>query len=267
MGHAENHGRLGRIVRRSTEPPHWAHGPRRRAHNKAMAQNDVPATDEELIALFYGCSADALGQLSDRYHRSLVVFFLRSGCENGDALDLTQQTFLRIMLTKTRGTGRFDSGKASFKTWMYRIAQHLAIDTLERSGRFVSAAADDDEGSPSLIDRIAARGPTPTEVFQMEGFTQATSECWEDLPSHYRMAFVLFYFKEVPIAEIGAGMGKTVTAVEMILHHARVRLRTCLKGKGFVFRPPVVRGPLEQVIIGFEDEVLVHFGTRREEEA
>jgi RNA polymerase sigma-70 factor (ECF subfamily) len=45
-----------------------------------------------------------------------------------DALDLTQESFIAAL----RSLPSFDPQKASFRTWLYRIATHKTIDSLRR---------------------------------------------------------------------------------------------------------------------------------------
>ncbi len=54
--------------------------------------------------------------------------------------------------------------------------------------------------------------------------------------------------------------------VNMALHHARKKVCECLEEKGFEYRPVTAPGPIGEVILRFEDELLVHFDGGRQEE-
>ena len=79
---------------------------------------------------------------------------------DADADDATQEALMAVV----RGVDRFD-GRASFATWVYRVATNACLDELRRRGRRPTPAGDDLEvmaahgqrGSAEDVDGVATR--------------------------------------------------------------------------------------------------------------
>ncbi|KAA1427623.1 RNA polymerase subunit sigma-70 [Nocardioides antri] len=65
--------------------------------------------------------------LTERYRRELLVHCYRMLASYEDAQDLTQETFLRAWAKRESFEGR-----ASLRTWLYRIATNACLDFLEK---------------------------------------------------------------------------------------------------------------------------------------
>jgi RNA polymerase sigma factor (sigma-70 family) len=69
-------------------------------------------------------SRQAADKLVRAYYDEIYRFAYRQLGHKEDALDLTQSIFLAVL----RAIPSFDGRKASFRTWLYRIAAHKVID-------------------------------------------------------------------------------------------------------------------------------------------
>lgn len=69
-------------------------------------------------------SRQAADRLIRAYYDEIYRFAYRQTGHKEDAMDLTQTIFLAVL----RALPGFDSRKASFRTWLYRIAVHKAVD-------------------------------------------------------------------------------------------------------------------------------------------
>lgn len=63
-------------------------------------------------------------RLIRRYYDELYVYVYRQTGNKEDALDLTQEIFISVL----RSMGTYRPEKASFRTWLYRIATNKIID-------------------------------------------------------------------------------------------------------------------------------------------
>jgi RNA polymerase sigma-70 factor (ECF subfamily) len=72
-------------------------------------------------------------------------------------------------------------------------------------------------------DRLVASG-------QM---TDALEQCLKQLPPLQREVFHLRQIEELPAAEVGTILNRTVTHVGVLFHRARLRLQHCLEQKGW----------------------------------
>ena len=66
--------------------------------------------------------------LVERYYDEMYRFAYRQTGNREDAMDLTQNIFLAVF----RALPGYDRKKASFRTWLYRIAANKAIDLRRR---------------------------------------------------------------------------------------------------------------------------------------
>jgi len=88
---------------------------------------DSPRTDQELLQGTVRRDEGDFAALYDRYNAPLYNYLLRLVRQREVAEELLQEAFLAIW----QGAGGFD-GRASVKTWLYRIAHHKAVDWLRR---------------------------------------------------------------------------------------------------------------------------------------
>ena len=70
-----------------------------------------------------------------------------------DAEDLVQETLLRAW----RASGRFDSGRASLRTWLYRIATNACLTALARPQPKAAAVRDRGPGGDTAAAWSAGR--------------------------------------------------------------------------------------------------------------
>ncbi|MCE9558900.1 MAG: sigma-70 family RNA polymerase sigma factor [Armatimonadetes bacterium] len=81
------------------------------------------ATEQVLVEKCRRQNYEAFGQLVDAY-QSRVLGFVRGMVHNSEeALDITQEVFIKAF----QAFGRFD-GRSSLRTWLFRIAYNLCVD-------------------------------------------------------------------------------------------------------------------------------------------
>ncbi len=66
--------------------------------------------------------------LIQAYYDEIYVYVYRQTGNQEDSLDLTQEIFISVL----RSIGSYRPGKASFRTWLYRIATNKIIDARRR---------------------------------------------------------------------------------------------------------------------------------------
>ncbi len=175
------------------------------------------STDDraDMAALQSGDDA-ALDRLMLRWQTRLRGYLLRHTLSQADALDLAQETFVRIY----RHRDRFDT-RRRFSTWMFQIALNLLRDHLRRSGRRPMVAL---EAAPETAHDTSPR--VETEVAET---TAAVRDAIAALPDHLREVVVLAEYEHLAHAEIAEIIGATPKAVETRLYRAREQLRRHLQ--------------------------------------
>ena len=85
--------------------------------------------DISLIAEYLKGDEEAIEELVRRYQKMIYVFTYKMVNDMEEAKDITQNTFIKAI----KGIKGF-KGKASFKTWLYRIALNTSLNHI-REGR------------------------------------------------------------------------------------------------------------------------------------
>lgn len=174
------------------------------------------ATDHELVAATKEGNDIAFQEIVRRYRNPITNFIFRMLSDYDRALELTQETFLRIYTNAHRYEATF-----SFSTYIYRIATNLAISELRQRKRRkmlsiftpwkVNSESDDDEQMLDLPD---------TRLLQDEDLIDrerrlAVARAIKTLPEKYRAALVLrdvegiSYDRIAEILEISEGTVKS----------------------------------------------------------
>lgn len=98
-------------------------------HTKKFSPRQMVArvfeTDQYLIRrIVENDDKEAAGVLIERYYKTVYREIYIKTSDEELSLDLTQETFISVL----RALHQFDEKKASFKTWVVRIAQNKVID-------------------------------------------------------------------------------------------------------------------------------------------
>lgn len=181
-----------------------------------MTTDVAQPTDEVLASALSRGDDTALDALMLRWQVPLRGFLYRHLQNEADALDLAQETFVRIY----RHRANYREG-ARFSTWMFQIALNLVRDHARRRNRRPLVALDD---APEPTHN---RNPK-AETLAAERVT-AVRAAIADLPENLRTALILFEYEDQSHAEIAAIVSATPKAVETRLARARELLRKNLQ--------------------------------------
>ena len=87
--------------------------------------------DDRLIRKIKRADRQAADQLISRYYDEIYVFVYRQIFEKQNAMDITQDIFVRML----KSLAGYDSSRASFRTWLYRIAASVLTDSRRKDAR------------------------------------------------------------------------------------------------------------------------------------
>ena len=190
-------------------------------------------SDAGLIAECQQGDTSAFDELVRRYKDRIYNVVYRFLGNHEDALDVSQEVFVRAY----RGIGGF-KGDARIYTWLYSIAANLARNRLRDMGRkgrdkvvSLEALA---EAAPNVAQAATASKQTPRDVAEQHEMEAMLQQCLEELPDHYRMAFVLRTFEDMSYEEIADVMGCPTGTVKSRLSQARNLLRERLEALAVV---------------------------------
>ncbi|PWU12497.1 MAG: RNA polymerase subunit sigma-24 [Terriglobia bacterium] len=168
--------------------------------------------------------ADAFRLLVERHSRALFRLAFRMTGNESDAEDVVQETFLRAY----RQLARFDE-RASFGTWIYRIATNYSLDLVRsrnrRSERWQSL--DEEAGDPLLS--APSGDPAPDRLAQSGEVRQHLAAAMDELSAAERTAFVLRHFEGMSIEDVGRTLGCQPGAAKHSVFRAVQKLRRALE--------------------------------------
>jgi RNA polymerase sigma-70 factor, ECF subfamily len=132
------------------------------------------------------------------------------------AEDLAQDTLYRALKAVQAGTGRLPTTPGECRSWLYRIATNLVIDTLRRRKCLTWCDLD-------AAGTVAAAGPDadPQDMYPHLEEAQTVRAALAVLPEHYRRALMLYYQSGLTIAQMAQEIGISSCASKMLLVRAR----------------------------------------------
>jgi len=160
----------------------------------------------------------------------------------GAAEDAVQETMLAALL----GSHRFES-RSSYKTWLISILRNKIIDIIRGQSREIPASslAADEAGDDLLTETLfdqrghwqAAAQPgrwaDPEASFEQRQFWSVFEACLDHLPEKTARVFMMREFLGFETDEICKETGISSSNCWVVLHRARMGLRTCLETRWF----------------------------------
>jgi RNA polymerase sigma-70 factor (ECF subfamily) len=175
-------------------------------------------TDERLLEQAANGDTAAFQILYERYRDAIFRFAYRLLGSVEAAEDVAHDCFLSLI----KDPKRFDSTRASLRTYMYAAARNLATK------RYNSFARETDIDGLAEEPRIAERHQ-PIRLVLDDELAGEVERAIASLPPLQREALVLFEYEDLSLAEIAAIVGADSGAVKARLFRAREKLRVRLE--------------------------------------
>ena len=192
----------------------------------AISWSDVESGEAALIA---GCAAGdeaACAKLVAEHQRMVYGLGLNLLGDRDEALDLSQEVFLRVFRTISRFRGQ-----SALRTWIYRIAVNQARNRLRWwSRRHRSAQVSLDEHVRKFGDVEAKEDILPDRLLASK---EAAARIWQALarlPFDQRTALILREVDGLRYEEIAFTLDVAIGTVKSRLTRARQALRSDLLG-------------------------------------
>ena len=185
--------------------------------------------DELLIRRAQSGDEGAFEQLLLAHQKSVYNLCLRMAGNPDDALDLSQEAFIRAW--RALGQYQFD---AAFSTWLFRLTSNICIDFLRKQKRqqhMSLTATDEDESGEEFAVPDPAPGPEEQAVHNER--RQAVARAMAALPEDYRAVMQLRAVEELSYEQIAEILDIKVGTVKSRLARARTQLRKILKDGNF----------------------------------
>jgi RNA polymerase sigma factor (sigma-70 family) len=185
--------------------------------------------DAELMLRLKNGEDVVLNELMTRWQEPLVAFIYRYIGRQTEALDLAQETFLRIFETRHRYTVQ-----GRFSTWLFAIAANLCRNYLrwrQKRGEPIPETRDTDEGERSESHRTPEDSPDQAAI-RSESVSLIRAAI-DKLPHDLKTAILLFEYEGLSSVELSLVLGCSVKAAEMKLYRAKQLLRERLLRSDF----------------------------------
>jgi RNA polymerase sigma-70 factor (ECF subfamily) len=123
--------------------------------------------------------------LVDTFSRMVGTVIWRATGDDRVVEDLAQETFLKVF----RALGSFDR-RGKLSTWIYTIANRVAIDHLRKNARRHEESLTDESGSDLEDQRTDPESPDPEDTLAREEVRRVVRKELARLPDDYRLALV-----------------------------------------------------------------------------
>jgi RNA polymerase sigma-70 factor (ECF subfamily) len=181
-------------------------------------------TDLAFVAKARGGDTDAFRVLVERHSRPLFRLAFRMTGNQQDAEDVVQDSFLRAY----RQLGKFDE-RASFGTWLYRIAVNCSLDLVRSRKRRSEHMAPVDSEMEDPVLSLPAPDPTPDRLAMSGEVRERVAEAMNELSASERTAFVLRHFEGMCIDDVSQVLGCQPGAAKHRVFRAVQKLRRALE--------------------------------------
>jgi RNA polymerase sigma-70 factor (ECF subfamily) len=180
--------------------------------------------DAELMLRVKDGDGASFGVLLEK-HRSSVVHFLYRMVQNpAVAEELAQEVFLRVY--RSRSTYE---PTAKFTTWLFRIATHLALNSLrDNKNERLQDRLDEDSSSDLPIRQVSDGRPSVEQRMVYEAKLDEVRRAIGALPEKQRVAVLMHKYEEMEYAQIAKVLNCSESAVKSLLFRAYEALRARL---------------------------------------
>jgi RNA polymerase sigma-70 factor, ECF subfamily len=184
--------------------------------------------DGEVVRRVLSGEEDLFEVLVRRYQTRVVSHISRMVGVREDAIDLSQEIFLKVF----QALDRFNPAY-KFSTWLFRIAGNAAIDHLrKRRPRTVPLEAPDPEGGVGPFPgEQRPTGLDPYGRLRNVERGEAIMQAIDDLPADFRELIALRHFVGLSYEEIASVKDMPLGTVKNKLFRARAVLKERLSGE------------------------------------
>lgn len=193
---------------------------------RAITWADVGGREAALIQRCAARDEEACAELVSEHQRMVYQLSLNLLGDHNEALDLSQEVFLRVF--RTIHSFR---GQSALRTWIYRIVVNQARNRQRwwrRRHRAQQVSLDDHIKSHGDVAE-QSNGGSPDRALSRKELAEQIRTALDNLPFDQRTALVLREIDGLSYEEIGFSLGIAVGTVKSRLARAREALRAQLR--------------------------------------
>jgi len=200
---------------------------------KAADTNGVtplPPSDGQLVARILAGQRSSFDELIGRYQRQAVAVSYRLLGNSHDALEVTQEAFL-----KAYSSLHTLQKPEAFGGWLMRIVSNLSLNFRRGRKNRQQLPLDDCLGPGQPHDNGAggsewmARSGDPVRRLESEEMGRRLKLALNELPEKQRLAIVMFTLEEMPQKQVAEALHCSVEAVKWHVFQGRKKLKELMK--------------------------------------
>ena len=187
------------------------------------------ATDDQLMRAYAAGDGQAFEQLYARHQAALYRFVRRllGHAAAAQADEVFQDTWLRAIQARHSWQPR----GAQWRTWLFTLAHHRAVDCLRKEGREVSIDAVEGEPWEPQAPPWSGWPAAPAQAHDLVFWRQAGQrllDCLDGLPVAQRTVFLLHHEEGLSVDELARSLELGFETAKTRLRYAMSKLRTCM---------------------------------------
>src|SRR5579872_1558407 len=148
--------------------------------------------DAELMLRVKDGDGASFGVLLEKHRSSVIHFLYRMVQNHAVAEELAQEVFLRVY--RSRSTYE---PTAKFTTWLFRIATHLALNSLRDGKNEKSQERLDDDSGDLPVRQVSDKKPTVEASMVYESRLDEVRKAVATLPEKQRAAVLMHKYQEM----------------------------------------------------------------------
>jgi RNA polymerase sigma-70 factor (ECF subfamily) len=161
---------------------------------------------------------DAFAALLDEHQRYVYNLAFRVLKDENEALDLTQETFVRAWTALPNFRGQ-----SQFRTWLYRIVTNLCYNRLPNLRRSLNELGED------VLEEIPeSTHGSPADKLESRETRGDLHQAIEDLETNYKLLITLRYQHELSYEDIAVTLNLPLGTVKTGIFRAKGQLRKSL---------------------------------------
>jgi RNA polymerase sigma-70 factor, ECF subfamily len=161
--------------------------------------------------------------LLNQHRRPVVHFLFRMVQNQAVSEELAQEVFLRVY----RSRASYEP-TAKFTTWLYRIATHVALNSIRDRKHERGQESLEEEVMEGVGRQVADLRPTVEHRMVSDARLQEVRKAIDELPEKQRAAVLMHKYQELGYDQISKALGISESALKSVLFRAYETLRARL---------------------------------------
>src|SRR3984957_3835807 len=191
--------------------------------NTVSESGSILDLDAQLMLRVRDGDDESFRLLLEKHRMPVVHFVYRMVQDRAISEELAQEVFLRVY--RSRATYE---PTAKFTTWLFRIATHLALNSLRDGKNERKQESLDDMVDDQPVRQVSDNRPTVEQAMLYQARLGEVKEAIQTLPEKQRAAVLMHKYEEMEYSQIARALNCSESAVKSLLFRAYETLRARL---------------------------------------